>query len=99
MLCSSHTLLFKFLMLFLNPLFHKTCWCFGVFLLNYPHPFSLDFMLDLGNLDLHRIDILVLDQRDGTGLTVIDGLEGHVGQRDVPFAVILLPFSLRRHTY
>lgn len=60
----------------------------------YPHLFSLDLVLDLGDFDLHGVDLLVLDQRDGGGLTVLDGLEGQVSQWEVPLTVILLPFSV-----
>lgn len=60
----------------------------------YPHLLSLDFVLDLGDFDLHAVDLLILDQRDGGGLTILNGLEGQVSQWDVPFTVILLPFSV-----
>lgn len=60
----------------------------------YPHLFSLDLILDLGHFDLHGIDLLVLDQRNGGGLTVLNGLEGQISQWDVPLTVILLPFSV-----
>lgn len=59
-----------------------------------PHLFSLDLVLDLGYFDLHGVDLLVLDQRDRGGLTVLDGLEGQISQRDVPLTVILLPLSV-----
>lgn len=61
-----------------------------------PHLLSLDVVLDLGDFDLHGVDLLVLDQRDGGGLAVLDGLEGQVSQRDVPLTVVLLPFSVGR---
>lgn len=60
----------------------------------YPHLFSLDLILDLGYFDLHGIDLLVLDQRNGGGLTVLNGLEGQISKWDVPLTVILLPFSV-----
>lgn len=56
---------------------------------------SLDLILDLGYLDLHGVDLLVLDQRNRGGLAVLDGLEGQVSQRDVPLAIILLTFPVR----
>lgn len=58
-----------------------------------PHLFSLDVVLDLGYFDLYNFDPLILDQRDGGGLTVLDGLEGQISQRDVPLTVIMLPLS------
>lgn len=60
------------------------------------HLLPLNLVLDLGYFDLHGVDLLVLDQRDGGGLAVLDGLEGQVCQRDVPLAVVLLTFSVRR---
>lgn len=60
----------------------------------YPNLLSLDLVLDLGDFDLHGINLLILDQRDGGGLTVLDGLEGQVSQWDVPLTVILLPFPV-----
>lgn len=64
------------------------------FLRAHPHLLSLDVVLDLGYFDLHGVDLLVLDQRDRSGLTVLDGLEGQIGQWDVPLTVILLPLSV-----
>lgn len=60
----------------------------------FPHLFSLDLILDLRYFDLHGVDLLVLDQRNGGGLTVLNGLEGQISQWDVPLTVILLPFSV-----
>lgn len=54
----------------------------------------MDLVLDQGDFDLNGVDLLILDQRDGGGLAVLDGLEGQVGQWDVPLTVILLPFSV-----
>lgn len=59
-----------------------------------PHLFSLDLVLELGYFDLHGIDLLILDQGDWGGLAVLNGLEGQIGQWDVPLAVILLSFSV-----
>lgn len=60
------------------------------------HLLSLDLILDLGDFNLHGVDLLILDQRDGGGLAVLDGLEGHISQWDVPLTVILLPFPIGR---
>lgn len=60
----------------------------------HPHLLSLDLILDLGDFDFHGVNLLILDQRDGGGLTVLNGLEGQVSQWDVPLTVILLPFSV-----
>lgn len=62
----------------------------------YSHLFSLDLILDLGYFDLHGINLLILDERDGVGLAVLDGLEGQISQWDVPLTVVLLPFSVGR---
>ena len=42
------------------------------------HLLSLDLVLDLGDFDLHGVDLLILHQRDGGGLAVLEGLEGQV---------------------
>lgn len=54
----------------------------------------MDLVLDQGDFDLYGVDLLILDQRDGAGLTVLNGLESQVSQWDVPLTVILLPFSV-----
>lgn len=59
-----------------------------------PHLFFLDVGLDLGYFDLHSFDLLILDQRDRGGLTILDGLEVQISQRDVPLKVIMLPLSV-----
>lgn len=56
---------------------------------------SLNLILYLGDFDLHGVDLLVLDQRDGGGLAVLNGLKGQICQRDVPLTVILLTFAVR----
>lgn len=54
----------------------------------------MDIVLDLGDFDLQCINLLILNERNGAGLTVLDGLKGQVSQGDVPLTVILLPFPV-----
>ena len=64
-----------------------------------PHPrpahlLSLDVTLDLGDLDLHGVQLLVQHQGDvGRSLRLVHRLEAEVRERDVPLAVVLLGFA------
>lgn len=69
--------------------FHLTilyfCWHFLL---------SLDVTLDLGDLDLHGIQLLVQHQGDvGCSLGLVHCLEAEIRERDVPFTVVLLGFA------
>lgn len=58
------------------------------------HLLSLDVALDLGDLDLHGIQLLVQHQGDaGCGLRLVHRLKAEVREWDVPLAVVLLGFA------
>lgn len=51
----------------------------------------LDLALQGRDLDLHLLDLVLGQHLDaGARVRVVQGLEGQVGQRDVPLALVLL---------
>lgn len=78
----------------MNPVLNIELFVLWMFEVCGSYLLSLDLILDLGDFDLHSINLFLLDQRDGRGFTVLNVLKRQVSQWDVPLTVILLRFSV-----